>query len=54
MSVSLFVKVGVRWKWRHRQSVEYQCIITLDDFCSVFVSELTSITYELYMKLAKY
>ena len=54
MSVSLFVKAGIRWKWSHRQSDEYQCIVTLDDFCSVYVSELTLIRYELYMKLAKY
>ena len=54
MSVSLFVKVGVRWKRRHRQSVQYQCIVTMDDFCSIYVSELTLITYELYMKLAEY
>ena len=54
MSVSLFVKVNVKWKRRHRHSVEYQYIVTMDDFCSVYVSKLTSITYELYMKLAKY
>ena len=54
MSVSLFVKVGGRWKRRHCQSVQHQCIVTLDDFCSVYVFELTLITYELYMKLAKY
>ena len=54
MSVSLLVKVSVKWKRMHRQSVEHQCIVTLDDLCSVYVSELTSIGYGLYMKLAKY
>ena len=55
LHIGFFIGLGgVKWKQRNCQSVEYQCIVTLDDFCSVYVSELTSITYEFYMKLAKY